>query len=82
MAGTDGPELVPRGRVGLGRVEAIKLPGDGVVAGGHGFVEPGQDRLVCRFLGRSGRRAFGHLLGPLSSSLGKREQKGDPLNKE
>ena len=80
MVSTNGPELIPGGGIGLHGVEVLKLLGDGVVVAGHGFAEPGQDLLVCHFLGRDGRRAFGHLLSPLSSSLGKTEWKIDPFN--
>lgn len=81
MASTNGPELVPGDGIGPHGVEVLKLLGDRVVVEGHSFVEPGQDLLVCHFLGRYRRRAFGHLLSPLSSSLGKTEWKVDPFNK-
>lgn len=75
VASADGPELIPGCRVGLHGVEVLKLVGDGTGVGSHCFVDPQQDLLVGRFLGRHGWRAFGHFLSPLGSSLGKTEWK-------
>lgn len=70
MAGTNGPEFIPGGGVRFHGVEVLKLLSNRTVMGAHCPVEPSQQLLVCRSLGRRGRRAFGHFLSPLGSSLG------------
>ena len=75
VASTNGPELVPGHGARFQGVEVLKVLGDGVVMGVHGFVEPGQGPLARHFLWRLWWRASGHFLGPLRGSLGKENGK-------
>lgn len=76
--GADGPELISGDRVAFVGVEVLELLGEGIVVGGHSFLEAGQQLCNGCFSGRRGWRDSGHPLGPLIGSLHKTEWESWP----